>query len=151
MKKLFNFQFVSNMKITVKTVVPLVALIALTLLNGISGVSNPRKIMETSEEMNNVHFANVYSLELLNYNFEQLKRVVYQHCLSDSEQMKRDLEAEIGAIYSENTTVMETLNATITEGDNLELYQKFSADYGTFMNLFTTAIQEVLPVILMQP
>lgn len=142
MKKLFNFQFVSNMKITVKTVVPLVALIALTLLNGISGVSNPRKIMETSEEMNNVHFANVYSLELLNYNFEQLKRVVYQHCLSDSEQMKRDLEAEIGAIYSENTTVMETLNATITGGDNLELYQKFSADYGTFMNLFTTAIQE---------
>ena len=56
--------------------------------------------------------------------------------------MKRDLEAEIGTIYAENEAVMEILNGTITEGENYELYQAFLADYGTFVNLFTTAIQE---------
>ena len=142
MKKLFNFQMISNMKITVKTVVPLVALTVLTIINGMSGINNPGKIMASSEEINNIHFTNVYNLELLNYNFEQLRRVLYQHCVSDSDQMKRDLETEIGVIYRENEAVIETLNATITEGDNLELYRSFSEDYGTFMNLFTTAIQE---------
>lgn len=56
--------------------------------------------------------------------------------------MTRDLEAEIGTIYAENEAVMEILNGTITEGENYELYQAFLAEYGTFVNLFTTAIQE---------
>ena len=55
--------------------------------------------------------------------------------------MTRDLEAEIGTIYAENEAVMEILNGTITEGENYELYQAFLAEYGTFVNLFTTAIQ----------
>ena len=142
MKKSSGFNAISNMKITVKTMVPLVILIVLTLLTGISGVTNPKKIMDATDEINNVHFTNVYNLEALNYNFEQLKRVVYQHCLSDSEQMKRDLEAEIGVIYRENEAVMEILNTTIAEGENLELYQAFLADYEGFMGLFTAAIQE---------
>ncbi len=142
MKKSGNFKGLSNIKITVKTIIPLVCLIALTLLNGVSGVTNPKKIMDATNEINRVHFVNVYNLELLNYNFEQLKRVVYQHCVSDSDQMKRDLEAEIGVIYEENAATIETLNGTITEGDNLELYQAFLADYDAFMGLFTTAISE---------
>ena len=142
MKKNGNFKGVSNIKITVKTMIPLVLLIVLTIVNGASGVVNPRKIMAATDEINKVHFVNVYNLELLNYNFEQLKRVVYQHCVSDSDQMKRDLEAEIGEIYAENQAVIETLNGTITEGEIFEVYQDFMADYGTFVNLFTTAIQE---------
>ncbi len=142
MKKNGNSKGLSNVKITVKTIVPLVLLIVLTILNGVSGVQNPGKIMDATNEINNVHFTTVYNLEMLNFNFEQLKRVVYQHCLAEEQQMKRDLEAEIGVIYRENEAVMETLNATITEGENLELYQAFLADYGSFMELFTTAISE---------
>jgi len=132
----------SNIKITVKTIVPLILLIVLTILNGVSGVTNPKKIMDATNEINRVHFVNVYNLEVLNYNFEQLKRVVYQHCVAEEQQMKRDLEAEIGVIYEENAAVIETLNATITEGENLALYQAFLADYDAFMGLFTTAISE---------
>jgi len=142
MKKNGNSKGLSNVKITVKTIVPLVLLIALTLVNGVSGVQNPSKIMDAANEVNRVHFVNVYNLEVLNYNFEQLRRVVYQHCVAEEQQMKRDLEAEIGVIYAENQTVIETLNTTITEGEILTLYQSFLADYDSFVNLFTTAISE---------
>jgi len=142
MKKGSKSKGLSNVKITVKTVVPLVLLIVLTIVNGVSGVTNPGKIMDATNEINRVHFPTVYNLEVLNYNFEQLRRVVYQHCTSTSDQMKRDLEAEIGVIYEENAGVLESLNATITEGDNVELYQKFLGEYDAFINLFMVAIQE---------
>ena len=142
MKKNGKAKGLSNIKISVKTMVPLVLLIALTIANGVSGVQNPTKIMDATNEVNHVHFPNVYNLEVLNYNFEQLKRVVYQHCLADEQQMKRDLEKEIGVIYEQNAAVIESLNSTITEGENLELYQDFLADYDKFMTLFTTAISE---------
>ena len=48
MKKNGNSKGLSNVKITVKTIVPLVLLIVLTILNGVSGVQNPGKIMLTS-------------------------------------------------------------------------------------------------------
>ena len=38
----------SNIKITVKTIVPLILLIVLTILNGVSGVTNPKKIMDAT-------------------------------------------------------------------------------------------------------
>ena len=140
MKKAFNFQFINNMKIMAKTVIPLIVLMALTIVNGMSGVSNPQKIMEASEEMNNVHFANVYYLQQLNYNFEQFQRIIYAHCTSITDDSKRELESEISEIYAENATVMETLATTLT-GDNVELYATFQEDYAKFMQYFTMAIQ----------
>ena len=141
MKKLFDFQMISNMKIMAKTIIPLTALIVLTMINGMSGVNNPKKIMDASEEINNVHFVNVYNLQMLNYNFEQFQRIVFAHCVSDTEEAKRDLEAQISEVYASNSEVMEILNGTITEGENLEIYSEFQNDYAEFMNDFTKAIE----------
>jgi len=140
MKKLFNFQIISNMKITVKTVVPLVALIVLTIINGMSGINNPGKIMSASEEINNIHFANVYNLQQLNYNFEQLQRIAYAHCVSTTDAAKRSLEEEISEVYKLNQSTMEILSETLTE-DNAELYQDFQSSYNKFMEFFSKAIQ----------
>ena len=117
MKKSGKAKGLSNIKITVKTIVPLVLLFALTIANGVSGVQNPTKIMEATNEVNQVHFPNVYNLEVLNFNFEQLKRVVYQHCLTEEQQMKRNLEAEIGEIYAKNTAVIESLTLSRSFGE----------------------------------
>ena len=141
MKKLLNFQIINNMKITAKTVVPLVALIILTLVNGFSGVMNPRQIMQASEEINNVHFANVYNLQQLNYNFERFQRIVYAHCVCDTDTAKRELEAEISEIYAANEAVLEVLDTTITEGENAEIYAEVKTAYNEFMVDFTKAIE----------
>lgn len=140
MKKNLNFKLISNMKIVAKTIIPLCVLIALTLLNGVSGVTNPRKIMDASEAINNVHFANVYNLQTVNYNFEQFQRIVYAHCVSDTDAIKRELEAQISAAYASNEEAMAFL-ATSLEGENAELYAEFQADYAEFMTAFTKAIE----------
>ena len=130
------------MKIMAKTIIPLMALIGLTLLNGISGVTNPKKIMEATDEINKVHFVNVYNLELLNGNVAKLQRIVYEHCVSETEATKRDLEEEIDTIYNENTGIMEILDASVTE-NNAGLYQTFKEDYAKFTSFVMDLPQQI--------
>ena len=142
MKKKSKGGFLTNVGIKYKTIVPLVLLILLTLANGISGVVNPSKIMTASDEMNKVHFTNVYNLQTLNYNIESLQRIVYAHCTSDTETAKRALEQEIGEVYASTDAVMQTLSATMTDEENLKIYNEFLKDYAVYMEAFTEAIQE---------
>ena len=89
MKKGSKGNVISNMKILTKTLLPLLILLALTLVNGVNGVNNSRIIMNASEEITNVHFANVYYLEQLAGNFERLQKIVYAHCVSNTDMVKR--------------------------------------------------------------
>ena len=96
--------------------------------------------MMASEEINNVHVANIYNLQQLNYDFESLKRILYAHCVADTSGAQRELEAEISETYASISASMEFLEAAITDAEMIELYEAFSEDYGRFVQNFTFAI-----------
>lgn len=140
MKKGFSFGFLKNIKISVKTTIPLLILIVLTVLTGIGGISNSRNIMNASEEINDVHVANIYNLQQLNYDFEALKRILYAHCVASTASAQRELEAEIDATYNSIAVSMEVLSTTATDPQMAELYASFLEDYDRFVQNFTFAI-----------
>ena len=140
MKKGLGFSFMKNIKISVKTTIPLLILIVLTIITGSSGISNAKNIMVASEEINNVHVANIYNLQQLNYDFEALKRILYAHCVATTAGTQRDLEAEIGEAYDSIAASIEVLSSSITEPEMLELYAAFLEDYDRFVQNFTFAI-----------
>ncbi len=140
MKKKSISQGIRNMKMTAKMMIPMILLLILTEVTGLSGVSNPRKMREASDEINKVHFANVYNLQQLNYDFEQLQRIAFAYCLTDTESVKREYEAEIQEVYANLGATMEILSTTLT-GDNLELYTTFAEDYELFTSHFQNVIQ----------
>ena len=140
MKKKSGVSFLKNIKIGVKTTIPLVIMICLTIITGSSGIANSRNIMNASEEINDVHFANVYNLQLLNYDFESLQRILYAHCVADSNNIKRELEAQISESYASIEATMAILNESITDAEMLEAYAEFQDDYASFVQNFTFAI-----------
>lgn len=136
-----NINFVSNIKITWKTILPVLTLVILTLINGLSGISNAKSIMTTSKEISDVHFTNVYHLQQLNNNFESLQRILYAYCVSNTDSAKRSLEAEIDEVYASNAATLEILSALITDEANLELLETFEARYDKFISHLTDSIQ----------
>ncbi len=131
---------VKNMKIRTKTVIPMVALIIMVMVTGATSVINTKSIMEASDEINNVHFANVYNLEELNYNFECLQRIAYAHCVSTDDTTKRTLEEEISTISAENEELIATLSESLDE-DAMDSFATFQKNYEGFMTYFSKAIQ----------
>ena len=84
MKKGSGFSFLKNIKISVKTTIPLLILIVLTVITGSSGIANSKNIMVASEEINNVHVANIYNLQQLNYDFEVKDHASYHSGKTES-------------------------------------------------------------------
>lgn len=140
MKKGSGLNFLKNIKISVKTTIPLLILIVLTVITGSSGIANSKNIMEASEEINNVHVANIYNLQQLNYDFEVLKRILYAHCVASTGSIQRELEAEIDEAYNSIAASIEVLSATVTDPEMMELYNSFLEDYDRFVQNFTYAI-----------
>ena len=135
-----SVSFLRNLKISVKTTIPLIILIVITVITGFGGILNSKNIMVASEEINNVHVANIYNLQQLNYEFESLKRILYAHCVADMPYIQRDLEAEISEKYASIEATLELIKPTITEPEMLELYEAFQNDYASFVDNFTEAI-----------
>ena len=140
-KKESGMNFVSNIKIMWKTIIPISILVLLTLINGISGINNAKSIMTSSEQINNVHFANIYYLQQLNYNFESLQRILYAYCVSNTDTTKRSLEAEVEEVFAANEATIEILSTLITDEANLELLETFYARYDKFLSHLTDSIQ----------
>ena len=83
---------IKDMKIVKKMVVPMIVLLIAVIMNGAGAVINLNYVMDSSDEVNNVYFANVYNLEMLNGNFESLQKLVYAHCVATDNQHLRDIE-----------------------------------------------------------
>lgn len=141
MKKNKGIQIVRNMKIGVKVVVPMVILMIFTVLNGFGSVTNTKTIMDASTEINQVHVANMCNLQTLNYNFEQLQKLAYSHCLSNTNIAKRDLEDQIAVVVESNSELIEKLSATMTSEEDAEWMSDFQRDYAKFMKVFEAEIQ----------
>ncbi len=134
-------KIIRNMSVRTKTIVPIIGLVIMMLIVGIGGMLSSKSIMNATTEINNVHFVNVYNLEELNYNFEILQRIVYAHCVSDSDETMRSLEAEIDTAYETILTIMETLSANMQTEEAAVILEKFQTDYVTFTEYFTKAIE----------
>ena len=141
MKKNRGIQVVRNMKIGVKVVIPMVILMILTVLNGLGSVINTRTIMNASTEINQVHVANMCNLQTLNYNFEQLQKLAYAHCLSNTDIAKRDFEEKITVVYESNEELIEKLSATMTSEEDAEWLADFQKDYEKFFKIFDATIE----------
>ena len=141
MKKNRGIQVVRDMKIGVKVVIPMVILMILTVLNGLGSVINTRTIMNASTEINQVHVANMCNLQTLNYNFEQLQKLAYAHCLSNTDIAKRDFEEKITVVYESNEELIEKLSATMTSEEDAAWLADFQKDYEKFFKIFDATIE----------
>lgn len=133
-------KILQNIKIGVKTFIPMIFLLVMVLLSGMATVLNTQTIMKSSKEMTNIHFSNVYYFQELNCKFAQLQRITYEYCLAEEESVKRELEAELDRIYLENETVIQTLANSAMQDDTKVMYAEFSASYEEFVVAVTEAI-----------
>ncbi len=136
-----GLQLVRNMKIRAKTIVPMIGMLVMIVLSGVGSVINMNTIMNASTEVNNVHFVNVYSLETLRYNFASLERIAFAHCVSNTEESRRELEGEIDALYNSNQELLAGLNELVTNTEGLKLLAEFEEDYVQFIDYYTQALQ----------
>lgn len=133
-------KILQNIKIGVKTFMPMIFLLVMVLLSGMATVLNTQTIMKSSKEITNIHFSNVYYFQELNCKFAQLQRITYEYCLAEEESVKRELEAELDRIYLENETVIQTLANSAMQDDTKVMYAEFSASYEEFVVAVTEAI-----------
>ena len=133
-------QKLSNMKISKKVIIPMIILLVTVLLNGIGGIINLKVVMDLGNEINNVHFTNVYNLEQLNSYFERMQKLVYTHCVTDIREHRLEIENAIDGIYNETDALMTTISNNLPEGELSEMFQEFPNKYNEFTTVFTEPI-----------
>ena len=74
-------QKIKDMKISRKVIIPMIILFIAVVMNGAGSVINLRVVMDLGNEVNHVHFTNVYNIQCLNSNIERLQKLVYIHCI----------------------------------------------------------------------
>ena len=131
---------IKDMKIVKKMVVPMIVLLIAVIMNGTGTIVNLNYVMDSSNEVNNVYFANVYNLELLNGNFERLQKLVYAHCVATDNQHLREIETAIDEVYVETEAVMTTISENLSEGELAKMFAEFPSKYESFATVFTEAI-----------
>lgn len=141
MKKKKGVRAARGMKIGMKVIIPMVILMIMIVLNGIGSVINTRTIMDASTEMNEVYVTNMNNLQKLNYNFEQLQKLAYAHCLSNTDVSRTDIEAQIEDIRSEMEALMLVLEGAMTTEEDTAWFKKFQDSYSGFSKILSATLQ----------
>ena len=141
MKKKKGLQFLRDMKIGVKIIIPMVFLQLITIINGVGSMVNTKTIMSASTEIIEVHVENMLRLQNLDYNFEQMQKLAYAHCLSTTDIAKRGFEEQIEAVCKSNEEVMAELTETMVTEEEAAWLERYQKNYTKFMRIFDEAIE----------
>lgn len=125
-----------------KIAIPMLILFFMATVLSLSGINGSEKIMNVSSEIHNVHFANVYTLQEINYNLERLQRIAFEHCVSDDANTMRTLEAEAEEVFARNGELVNELANTVSNEQVNALLLEFRTAYNAFKIDFHSSIKE---------
>ncbi len=133
-------QKIKDMKISRKVVIPMLILFIAVVMNGAGAVINLKVVMNLGNEINQVHFTNVYNIQCLSSNIERLQKLVYAHCITTDDQDMREIETAIDEIYTDIDNLATSIEANLPEGSLSELYTEYPNKFNDFVTVFMEAI-----------
>ena len=133
-------QKIRDMKIANKVIIPMVVLFIAVVMNGVGSIINLKVVMNLGTEVNQVHVANVYNIELLNGDLERLQKLVYTHCITADNAQMREIETAIDQAYTEIDALVTTISENLPEGEMTEMFAEYPDKFQNFITVFTEAI-----------
>ena len=125
-----------------KIALPMLILFFMVAVLSLSGTTGAEQIMDMGQEITNVHFDNVRSLDKINYSIERLQRIAFEHCVAEEDTTMRRLEAEAEEVFAETDARIKELADGTTDEYVKELFLEFRTVYNAFKIDFHSSIKE---------
>lgn len=114
-----------NVKVKVKSILPLAIVAVVTLLIGIVNNYGMEVMMRNTETISNDYAASMIQLGMMKAEFETLQLDCYSHCVAPDEAAMTRYEQEIGVSYQTLLATMEAFKASLEPGEEQSIYEEF--------------------------
>lgn len=130
-----------NFSVGIKLLIPvgfLAAAIAGTIIVGFQSISN---LMNNSEEISGKYAESMSNLGTLSTSYEQLVSYAYSHCIAESNNDMRLIEAKTEVTFLDIKNAMAAIEADLSEAEEIEVYDDFKTNFDDFSGLFEQIIR----------
>lgn len=134
-------KLMKNVSIQIKIFFPIFLLSALLLIMGIFSIINIRGLMRDSEEISGNYAESISLLGEIGEDFQSINRIVYAHCIADTNDKMGKLNTEYNTISSKIEEAMASYESQLNSGEETDLYNTFKADFESYISTYNQTIK----------
>ena len=130
-----------NFSVGVKLLSPVAFLaiaVLVTITVGFKSISN---LMNNSNDISGVYAENMMNLSSLSTSFEQLVSFAYAHCIAESNNDMKLIEAKTEVTEIDIRNAMSTISQHLYTDEEVDIYNHFAINFEDFYTLFSQVLR----------